>query len=675
MIIIIKPTNSCNANCVYCSAHDTDPNQGTIPLETVETTFSKFAEYLQEHPDDGVVWTWHGGEPLLAGKKFFRSVLTLQEQYFPDNGNRVRNLIQTNLTLLDEEWVDILFELCGTSGIGTSYDPIPGIRPLKNNKSYEKTWNYAVKMLEKRRMRFGIGYVVHSEALGRERELYNYFTNFDRNISVRFNPLYEMGRGSQDVSVPYRVNPIEYGKFLIRMFDCWESGGRAHKILPISEWVDHIEGKKLRLTCESSGRCSETHIGIGPDGRVFCCGRGHDAHAVYYGDIKSDTINAIMERRNESEITSRFETLRNSECRDCDLWQWCHGGCPIDGLAHSGDVRSKTHWCESRKIFARHYQKRAEKSVGMKNQNIRKTRLQHSIKYQIRVAFSGLDALLDSQFGKSARHEIVVEICNRKEYEDFIRRKKNTAGHNWSIMLPDVAIIEEIPEAKEAILIDCTQSKNKLKKLLYGIKNEKSKPRYILDAASSDICDTTLMLASLGSQVTLQFGRTEKIDYEEMSRVLDYYLHTPSLKVPIDPIHGLVTSSMKNNPMDIWTASMENHLRNLYVDNLGRVTLSKRFGDAGLFYGNIEGGMAAWRESELFESLENLVMKHRVAASDCSTCTGFSICKGFFRYQLVEGEQRDCNRALEFLSDIEDATKLAGAILEGSDENSRRVDR
>ena len=75
MIVIIKPTESCNARCLYCSASPEDGvYSGKMTDELLDRVFSEFGTFLLNRPDQEVSFTWHGGEPMLMGVPFFRKV-------------------------------------------------------------------------------------------------------------------------------------------------------------------------------------------------------------------------------------------------------------------------------------------------------------------------------------------------------------------------------------------------------------------------------------------------------------------------------------------------------------------------------------------------------------------------------------------------------------------------
>ena len=54
-----------------------------------------------------VVFSWQGGEPTLMGLDFFRKVVALEKKYAKPF-QRIENDLQTNGTLINEEWCEFL---------------------------------------------------------------------------------------------------------------------------------------------------------------------------------------------------------------------------------------------------------------------------------------------------------------------------------------------------------------------------------------------------------------------------------------------------------------------------------------------------------------------------------------------------------------------------------------
>jgi uncharacterized protein len=105
-----KPIGStCNLHCTYCYYLDKQKLlEQTGPRQIPEELLERFiVEYTAAQDVEEIVFTWHGGEPTLAGLPFFRRVVALQRKHMP-SGRRAANDIQTNGILLDDEWCRFL---------------------------------------------------------------------------------------------------------------------------------------------------------------------------------------------------------------------------------------------------------------------------------------------------------------------------------------------------------------------------------------------------------------------------------------------------------------------------------------------------------------------------------------------------------------------------------------
>ncbi|MFN3983819.1 MAG: anaerobic sulfatase maturase, partial [Caldilinea sp.] len=64
-------------------------------------------QLIEASPGPQVDFAWQGGEPTLMGLDFFRRLRELQKKHLPA-GWTAANALQTNGTLLNEEWCDFL---------------------------------------------------------------------------------------------------------------------------------------------------------------------------------------------------------------------------------------------------------------------------------------------------------------------------------------------------------------------------------------------------------------------------------------------------------------------------------------------------------------------------------------------------------------------------------------
>ncbi len=103
--IFSKPVGAlCNLRCKYCYYLD---NKALYPAESAFVMNDDILEkYIIQHieatTEETVLFSWHGGEPLLAGIDFFRKAVFFQKKHKP-SGVKIVNGVQTNGTLIDNK--------------------------------------------------------------------------------------------------------------------------------------------------------------------------------------------------------------------------------------------------------------------------------------------------------------------------------------------------------------------------------------------------------------------------------------------------------------------------------------------------------------------------------------------------------------------------------------------
>lgn len=354
MIVIIKPTTACNGTCLYCSTESGLTGKPFMPKENLRSLFAPFGAWLRKDSSRSLDLIWHGGEPLMCGLDFYDTVIAEQDRMFKKEMGRVRNHLQSNLTLITEEWIPRIEKLFA-GGIGSSFEIVKGIRGTSNGASLTDKWLSAIGLLHDHSLSTGVLYIVHKRSLGLARDLYNFFRSLPQLSAVRFNPLYYEGRGRSEQSRPLQITADEYGRFLVDLWKVWRKDGLNLDVAPLGEWARAWLGDPSSLCCDSGGRCHETHLGVGPDGSVYGCGRALESHLYKYGNIFDDDLNQILRHPMRTRLASRASRLQEGPCRDCPYWGICHGGCPVDAWIYYGDVFRETYFCASRKRLFKHF--------------------------------------------------------------------------------------------------------------------------------------------------------------------------------------------------------------------------------------------------------------------------------------------------------------------------------
>lgn len=351
-VIIFKPSEVCNSNCLYCGVVEKH-RKVVMDYDLLETVFRNMNDYLTAKPGETIHLTWHGGEPCMLGVEYFRKALELQEKHCSRTKGRITHLLQSNLTIITQELIDV-FKDMGIDRIGTSFEPLPNIRgfgPERDSDAYNRAFFKGVELLEKNGMVWGFIYVVHKRSLDKPIELFYYLTNMNPKAQPTFNQIYLYQEDKHKLA----ITPEEYADFLGALLPLyWENRNLYTDLKPVSSFINVIEGRGAMM-CDYSGICSHNWMYIGPEGEASHCGRAGDFGFIDYGNIKTRTMIEIMNDKQRDLFKNRQKLLAEGECNGCRLWGMCHGGCPLDAYSAYGDFLRATPNCPGIKRLVENY--------------------------------------------------------------------------------------------------------------------------------------------------------------------------------------------------------------------------------------------------------------------------------------------------------------------------------
>lgn len=354
LFVILGVTDRCNLACDYCYHPEEFINSKNriISQEVLETTIRK----VVEESDDASRIYWHGGEPLIGGKELFVKGSKFIRDVSKGTGVRVKNLISTNATLLDSEWVDIFEE--NDFHVSVSCDG-----PEEIHNSSRKFWGgkgsynkveEGMKLLRERKMKFGLLSVITKAAIGKEREMYD-FIKYSGATAGKLHPFEVIGRGvsHQDQA----INPKEFGTFLKNFFDIMSEDPSEVRISPFTPVLQGMFGAMIRA-CNYTTACNR-FLYIGTEGEVYPCSRFNGVGEPL-GNIMKDNIADLRARRED--LIGKDHSMKNP-C-DCNYYRLCGGGCPRNALEQTGDVHGKDEYaCQVRKDLYNHMKKFAEANI------------------------------------------------------------------------------------------------------------------------------------------------------------------------------------------------------------------------------------------------------------------------------------------------------------------------
>ena len=345
MQLIVKLTNFCNLKCTYCSEGDfTAPN--VINKELLFKLVDDLDELLQYVHDDNVEFLWHGGEPLTYLKDDLCEVMDyaikkLGVKY------AVKFLMQTNLTLLDDNWLTIIKKY--KIGIGVSLDGYPALhnanRITVDNKPTFHLVYENIKKLKSCDIIPGILMVLNTEEDIDINQLFDVIEDLD--VPCKIHPVVPCGRAGKRKDT--NLISSNYVKLLKNIYTKMFEENRFLTIEPLTNMVDAILGRADIRECSFAGSCGKSFLCIFADGGVGFCGRKSNDYNLKYGDLKTDSLLKLYNSANAIRIRSRQKFLLENDCKNCNDFDLCHGGCAYEATVANGAPETKYPNCETRK--------------------------------------------------------------------------------------------------------------------------------------------------------------------------------------------------------------------------------------------------------------------------------------------------------------------------------------
>lgn len=340
IVPIIKTVGvACNLKCKYCWFNPLDQSKVQLmPLDLLEKLVRDYAAT----DDSGCFqFIWHGGEPLMAGRQYFEAALSFQEQFMPSLP--VKNVIQTNGTMLDEGWVKFFLRYGFKVGVSIDgpkeFHDANRVTP-RGAGSHDRIMKNLVAA-RSAGLKVSVIATINKANVHSPEELFRFFV--DNGItSFGFNMVFERDRAGSPL--PFSVTNEEYNAFQNRIFDLWlAEDNRQIRVRHIDNIIQGMLGLPVR-SCIYAGTC-QRFLNINSNGDVFPCERLTDAAKL--GNLYDSSLAEILKAqpyRNHSTSTTELP----EDCRSCRFLSVCRNGC-----THHR-VNGKLYFCEGRKAVFRH---------------------------------------------------------------------------------------------------------------------------------------------------------------------------------------------------------------------------------------------------------------------------------------------------------------------------------
>lgn len=334
--VMLIPTLGCPANCNYCWS-----SEEKSPIMSIET-IKEVVEWLKIFRQDSVTFTFHGGEPLLAGEEFYREALPLLVEGL--SSRKIAFAIQTNLWKLTPEIAEIFARY--NIPIGSSLDGPQELNDLQRGKGYyEKTMRgYEIAKAHGLNVRFITTFTSHSVKF--KEDIFNFY--LEKGLTLKLHPCLPSLKG--DNPEKWALDPEKYGELLIYLLDKYlENMGRIEVMN-----IDHL------CKCVFTGRgtvctfvdCMGDTFAVGPDGGIYPCYRFVGMPEYVMGNIYDRPTMADLAQSDAWKLMHKFKEFVDTACGKCAHIKYCRGGCPYNALVPTeGEVKAVDPHCAAYKMI------------------------------------------------------------------------------------------------------------------------------------------------------------------------------------------------------------------------------------------------------------------------------------------------------------------------------------
>ena len=341
LYVMLKPAGAhCNLACKYCYYLEKNKLYPTAQRHLMsDEMLEQFTrEYIEVQTMNQVLFTWHGGEPLLRSIDFYRKALSLQQKYA--GGRRIDNVIQTNGTLLTNEWCEFFAQNHWLVGISID-GPQPDHDHYRLTAAGKPSWKkvmQGIKLLKKHGVEWNAMAVVNAYNANHPLEFYRFFKENGCQF-LQFTPIverltrHEDGRtlaslaDKDEISLSEAsVVPEQWGYFLCAIFDEWVRKDVGKIFVEIfdctlANWMGISPG-----ICVYSKECG--HAGVMEhNGDVYSC--DHFVFPEYkLGNIRDHSLIDMLYGEQQQEFSRLKHSSLPRQCKECDMEFACHGECP-----------------------------------------------------------------------------------------------------------------------------------------------------------------------------------------------------------------------------------------------------------------------------------------------------------------------------------------------------------
>jgi uncharacterized protein len=327
--ILVKPASAdCNLHCTYCFYHDrpTDPylavrGRHVMDDDTLRVLIRQGMRLMPQVATFG----WQGGEPTLTGIDFFRRVVEYQQEY-GRSGQSVCNGVQTNATLIDDEWAELFARynfLLGVSLDGPRQWHDHYRTTVNGSGSYDRILQN-IEILRRHRAEFNILTVVNDVTGDHPTEVYSFMMEHDFRY-LQFIPCVELDPETGKLTA-FSVRPLQFGDFMCTIFDLWYNDGQPKVSIRLFDNLLLAYAGHGPQVCQFQEECGD-YVVVEYNGDVYPCDF-YVRKSLYLGNIHEQALDQMASSKMAVDFRRR-KRRGDPACAECAWQHICNHGCPL----------------------------------------------------------------------------------------------------------------------------------------------------------------------------------------------------------------------------------------------------------------------------------------------------------------------------------------------------------
>jgi len=331
------PTLGCPSKCAYCWSSEVGS-----PIMSIETVRDTVA-WLKDFRSDPVTFTFHGGEPLLAGADFYRQALPLltgELMHLEPNF-----ALQTNLWKLTPELADVLAEY--NIPIGSSLDGPQELNDLQRSEGYYDRTMRGYELAKKHGLQVQFICTFTSHSVQFKEDIFNFF--LENDLTLKLHPALPSLRS--DEPDKWALSSEKYGELLVYLLDKYLENMNRIEVRNINDYCRCVfTGRGTVCTFVD---CMENTFAVGPDGSIYPCYRFVGMPEYVMGHVRDHPSQKDLAESAAGVRMGSFKEYVDRECKGCKHIRYCRGGCPYNAIAPTnGEIKGVDPHCQAyKRIF------------------------------------------------------------------------------------------------------------------------------------------------------------------------------------------------------------------------------------------------------------------------------------------------------------------------------------